>query len=58
MRLVGMNSAISHFSATQMQADALRAALRNPPLPSEPKPERREHAYALRLLRRLRPALA
>jgi len=41
-----------------MQADALRDALRNPRLPSAPRPERRPRTNALRLLRRLRPALA
>jgi len=55
---VGVNSSLSHLSAAQMQADALRTALRNPPLPSAAKPERRERTNALRLLRRLRPALA
>jgi hypothetical protein len=55
---VGVNAAVSHLSASAIQADALRAALRNPPLPATPKPERRERTHVLRLLRRLRPALA
>jgi hypothetical protein len=53
-----MNSSISQLSAAQMQTDALRAALRHPPRPSEPKPERRPRTNVLWLLRRLRPALA
>jgi hypothetical protein len=51
-----MNSAIHHISASQLQADALRATLRNPP----PRPERLESAprRRVRLVRRLRPIFA
>jgi hypothetical protein len=53
-----MNAAVSHISASAIQADALRAALRNPPLPGKPEAKRRDRTHVLRLLRRLRPALA
>jgi hypothetical protein len=49
-----MNSAIHHMSASQMQRDALRAALREQRLPEIDKPARAPRRLAL--LRRLRPA--
>jgi hypothetical protein len=56
---VVVNSAIHQISAAQLQADALRDALRNPPLrlPDEPKPARPQRRRALALLYRLRPAV-
>jgi hypothetical protein len=50
-----MNAALNHISASQLQADALRAALRNPSQPSEPKVARLPRTR--RLLYRLRPAI-
>ena len=50
-----MNSAIHQMAASQMQRDALRAALREPRLPDIDKPERAPHRR-LALIRRLRPA--
>jgi hypothetical protein len=43
------------MSSAQMQADALRDALRNPRVPSEPKPARETQRRRVALLRRLRP---
>jgi hypothetical protein len=51
-----MNSAIHYMSSSQMQADALRDALRNPRLPKEPKPAEEPRRRRVALLRRLRPA--
>ena len=34
-----MSSAITYYSAAARQADALREARRNPPLPAAPNPE-------------------
>jgi hypothetical protein len=52
-----MNSAIHHMSASQMQRDALRAALREPRVPDIEKPGRTGRNRRLAFLRRLRPAL-
>jgi hypothetical protein len=49
-----MNSAIHQLSATQMQRDALRTALRESRLPAVEKPGCTPRRFAL--LRRLRPA--
>jgi hypothetical protein len=51
---VVVNSAIHHMSASQMQRDALRRALREPRLPDVERPGRAPRRLAL--LRRLRPA--
>jgi hypothetical protein len=51
-----MNSALHHISASQMQADAIRDARRNPRLPNEPKPAEEPRRRRVALLRRLRPA--
>jgi hypothetical protein len=51
-----MNSALHHISASQMQADAVRDALRNPRLPNEPKPAQEPQRRRVALLRRFRPA--
>jgi hypothetical protein len=45
-----VNAALSHISATQLQADALRDALRNPPLPTQPKSPRRRLPRVPRLV--------
>jgi hypothetical protein len=43
------------MASAQMHADAIRESLRNPRLPDEPKPARRQQRRR-RLLYRLRPA--